>query len=158
GRLAATLLETLASLGTLPDRYSILEVSADLADRQRALLQKLPADLQARVVWLDRLPGKPLRGLILANEVLAARAFHRITLRDGAMRELGVTLEGEGFTECEQEPSEELARAWSSMVAELPVPLPDGYVSELCQRVEPWIAGVGDCLERGLFLLFDYGL
>jgi SAM-dependent MidA family methyltransferase len=25
-------------------------------------------------------------------------------------------------------------------------------------RLEPWIAGVGACLESGLFLLFDYGL
>ena len=36
GRMAATALETLASLGCLPERYSILEVSADLRARQRA--------------------------------------------------------------------------------------------------------------------------
>ena len=158
GRLAATLLETLSELGALPDRYAILEVSADLADRQRAHLQKLPVALRERVVWLDRLPDETLRGVILANEVLDALPFNRIALRDGAMRELGVTLEGDGFAECEREPSDELLRAWSSVAAELPVPLPDGYRSELCQRVEPWIAGVGECLERGLFLLFDYGL
>jgi len=158
GRLAATLLETLSSLQALPDRYAILEVSADLADRQRALLQRLPAALRERVAWLDRLPEKPLRGVILANEVLDALPFNRIALREGAMRELGVTMEGEHFAECELEPSEELVHAWRAMAAELPVLLPDGYASELCQRVEPWIAGVGACLERGLFLLFDYGL
>jgi SAM-dependent MidA family methyltransferase len=158
GRLAATLLETLSTDGPLPDRYAILEVSADLADRQRALLQKLPAALRERVVWLDRLPDNPVRGVILANEVLDALPFNRITLRDGGLRELGVALQGEGFAECEREPSEALLRAWSSIAAELPVPLPDGYRSELCQRVEPWIAGVGACLERGVFLLFDYGL
>ena len=158
GRLAATLLETLSTFGTLPDRYAILEVSADLADRQRALLQKLPAALRERVVWLDRLPDKPLRGVILANEVLDALPFIRITLRDGALRDLGVTLDGEGFAECERLPSEALLRAWSSVIAELPVSLPDGYRSELCPRVEPWIGGVGGCLERGVFMLFDYGL
>jgi len=36
--------------------------------------------------------------------------------------------------------------------------LPYGYTSEVCLHVEPWIAGVGACLERGLILLFDYGL
>ncbi len=158
GRLAATLLEALSTLGALPERYAILEVSADLAERQRAHLQKLPPALRERVVWLDRLPDKALRGVILANEVLDALPFNRITLRDGAMLELGVTLEGERFAECEREPSDELLRAWGSVAAELPVPLSDGYRSELCQRVEPWIAGVGACLERGVFLLFDYGL
>src|SRR6202007_1037028 len=33
-----------------------------------------------------------------------------------------------------------------------------GYTSEICLRLEPWIASVGECLERGLILLFDYGL
>ena len=36
--------------------------------------------------------------------------------------------------------------------------LPEGYRSEICLRIEPWIAGVGACLESGLFLLLDYGL
>jgi SAM-dependent MidA family methyltransferase len=33
-----------------------------------------------------------------------------------------------------------------------------GYTSEMCLRLEPWLAGIGECLERGLILLFDYGL
>jgi SAM-dependent MidA family methyltransferase len=37
-------------------------------------------------------------------------------------------------------------------------PLSPGYTSEVCLRVDPWIAGIGECLERGLILLFDYGL
>jgi len=41
---------------------------------------------------------------------------------------------------------------------ELPEPLPDGYVSELCPRVEPWLTSVGQCLGHGALLLFDYGL
>jgi SAM-dependent MidA family methyltransferase len=45
-----------------------------------------------------------------------------------------------------------------ALVRELPLPLPDGYVSEICLRAEPWIAGVGQCLEQGMLLLFDYGL
>jgi SAM-dependent MidA family methyltransferase len=28
----------------------------------------------------------------------------------------------------------------------------------VCLRVEPWIAGVGQCLGQGALLLFDYGL
>src|SRR3954466_12739105 len=43
GRMAADVLTELAALDCLPERYLILEVSADLADRQRARLAQLPA-------------------------------------------------------------------------------------------------------------------
>ena len=48
GRMAASLLGELAEEGVLPERYSILEVSADLAQRQRAHLAGLPQALRER--------------------------------------------------------------------------------------------------------------
>src|ERR1700761_495732 len=97
GRMAATILEALADLGVLPDRYAILEVSADLADRQRARIQQLPTELRQRVVWLDRLPDQPMPGVILANEVLDALPFQRFTLHGGTARELGVAIKDNSF-------------------------------------------------------------
>jgi len=159
GRMAAVILETLAELGRLPDRYAILEVSADLAERQRGRLAALPAGVRERVVWLDRLPEHPRRGVILANEVLDALPFHRIVIRDGRMLELGVGLEGDAaLIEREYPPSDFLVRAWDVVARELPMTLPDGYRTELCPRTGPWIASIADCLERGVLLLFDYGL
>lgn len=158
GRMAAVILETLAALGKLPARYAILEVSADLAQRQRQRLGKLPRGIRERVVWLDRLPQRPLDGVILANEVLDALPCRRFTLEAGALRELGVALDGERLVERAAEPDPALARACAELLRELPAPLPDGYSSELCLRVAPWVAGVADCLRRGLMLLFDYGL
>src|SRR3984885_5277935 len=52
GRMAACVLQSLAQIGVLPERYAILEVSGDLADRQRARLASLPEELRERVVWL----------------------------------------------------------------------------------------------------------
>jgi SAM-dependent MidA family methyltransferase len=40
----------------------------------------------------------------------------------------------------------------------VPAPLPDGYTSEVCLALQPWIAGLGGVLERGVALLIDYGL
>src|SRR5256884_525362 len=63
GRMAATLLTELAAQGRLPQRYSILEVSADLAARQRSRLAQLPPGLRERVVWLAGRPaGSPPGG------------------------------------------------------------------------------------------------
>ncbi len=151
GRMAATVLQSLAEIGALPDRYAILEVSADLADRQRTCIQRLAPELRERVVWLDRLPDEPTDGVILANEVLDALPFKRFVVRGGTAHELGVALEGDSFVW--RENSAEFTAA-----ADIAAALPDGYVSELCTRVPPWIAGVSECLRRGALLLFDYGL
>ena len=154
GRMAATILQALEELGELPDRYAILEVSADLADRQRTRIQQLPPALRERVVWLDRLPQTPIRGVILANEVLDALPFQRFRVQSGSARPLGVGLEGDSFV-WREKPNGVATR---SLLKDLPFALPDGYVSELCPRLEPWIAGVGQCLGQGILLLFDYGL
>jgi len=149
GRMAACVLQSLAEIGVLPEKYAILEVSADLADRQQARLQELPKELRDRVIWLDRLSDIPMRGVVLANEVLDALPIQRFVVRSGHARELGVALAGDGF-------------AWqesSSELADVPaVHLPDGYISEVCSRVAPWIAGIGQSLSQGALLLFDYGL
>ena len=155
GRMAATILQSLAEIGVLPDRYAILEVSADLSDRQRTRIQQLPAELRKRVVWLDRLPETPMRGVILANEVLDALPFQRFVMRDGRAHELGVGLVGDELVW--REASDDFSAATAAL-NELSAPLPDGYTTEICLRVEPWIASVGQCLDAGALLLFDYGL
>jgi SAM-dependent MidA family methyltransferase len=158
--MAARILEALEAEGVLPDRYAILEVSADLAQRQRERLSALPASLRDRVVWLDRLPQRPLAGVILANEVLDALPCQRFALGVQEILELGVGVaaDGAGFVERAGAPGAALAAAAAVVLRELPEPLPVGYTSEICLRVEPWIAGVGACLGRGLMLLLDYGL
>jgi SAM-dependent MidA family methyltransferase len=163
GRMAAVILQSLAAAGRLPARYAILEVSADLAQRQRERLARLPREIRDRVVWLDRLPEQPIDGVILANEVLDALPCRRLTLRGGAVRELGVAVAESSsgavaFVEHEAAPDEALAGAWAALLAELPEPLPEGYTSEICLRVAPWLAGLAACLDRGLILMLDYGL
>src|SRR6202140_6009224 len=56
GRMAATVLTALAAQGVVPERYAILEVSADLAARQRGRPPQLPPPPRGRGVWLQRLP------------------------------------------------------------------------------------------------------
>lgn len=159
GRMASTVLETLASLGVVPERYAILEVSADLRDRQRARIEPLPESLKQRVVWLDELPAERARGVVLANEVLDALPFHRVVVREGVARALGVSLSAGGsFVESERAANPSLAAAWARIARALPAALPEGYRTEVCLQVEPWIASLSDGLEAGVMLFFDYGL
>ncbi|HZO23245.1 MAG TPA: SAM-dependent methyltransferase [Steroidobacteraceae bacterium] len=162
GRMASVILPSLAELGVLPARYAILEVSADLADRQRERIARLPRELRDRVIWLDRLPATPLVGCMLANEVLDALPVHRFVMRAGSLRELGVRPAGAGFAWAERPASAAPDAAFSAaaleLLAQLEGRLPEGYVSEIGLQLAPWIAGVGACLHRGMLLILDYGL
>ncbi|MGH8260932.1 MAG: class I SAM-dependent methyltransferase [Steroidobacteraceae bacterium] len=166
GRMAAVILGTLAQLDALPERYAILEVSADLRARQQDRIAQLPASVRERVVWLDRWPETPLSGVILANEVLDALPCRRFVVRsDGARgatltaHQLGVGVGPDGrLVELERPVDAPLESALAGPMCGLPEPLPDGYRSELCLWVAPWIQGLSDVLARGVALLFDYGL
>jgi SAM-dependent MidA family methyltransferase len=159
GRMAAAVLEELARLGALPERYAILEVSADLLDRQRKCVARLPQPLRDRVVWPDRWPTEPIRGVILANEVLDALPCQRFALRRGRIQALGIEAAPDGgLREAERPADANLAAACEAALRDLPQPLPEGYVSEVNLRVEPWIRGVAEGLQRGVALLVDYGL
>ncbi len=161
GRMAAVILRELAGERCLPERYAILEVSADLAARQRARLASLPPALRERVVWLDRLPERPLRGVLLANEVADALPCRRFTWHEGAVQELGVVLTGNGAGRLRDQaaPADAaLTRACEELLPGADEPWPEGYTSEVCLRVAPWIASLSECLAHGVLLLSDYGL
>ena len=162
GSMAGAVLSELAVLGALPQRYAILEVSADLAQRQRERLARLPAALRERLVWLDRLPASPLRGVVLANEVTDALPCRRFRRYAEGLGELGVVAhETDGmlsFIEAERVADASLVRAYREILTDLPEPPPAGYTSEICLRVDAWIASLAACLDRGVLLLCDYGL
>jgi SAM-dependent MidA family methyltransferase len=157
GSMAVTVMEELARLNALPDRYAILEVSADLAARQRARVEELPEPLRQRCVWLTRLPEHPMRGVVLANEVLDALPCERFVVHETRVRALGVAMGADGgFIEREAFADEVLVRYAQPLAREFG--LADGYRSEVCWRIEPWIAGMRDCLQQGAILMIDYGL
>ena len=159
GALAAAILAALDAEGVLPERYAILEVSGDLAARQRARLELLAPHLRARVAWLEQLPQTPLRGVVLANEVADALPVRRFGLRGGMVQELGVALSVSGALHtAEGPPDTALAQACAALFGTPPRSLPEGYTSEVNLRIAPWIATLAGCLERGVVLLFDYGL
>ena len=149
----------LADRGTLPERYAILEVSADLAARQREHLALLPRGLRERVVWLDALPAAAFDGVILANEVADALPCRRFVCRRRLGSELGVSVgPAANSWRSPRGPMRRWCRRARRSCRSTGAPLPDGYVSELSLSVGPWIAALGACLGSGALLLLDYGL
>lgn len=157
GVMAADILLELAAQNRVPEHYDILEVSADLRERQRATLSERAPELLTRVRWLDRLP-QGFRGVVLANEVLDALPVQRFRIRGGQVHALGVTWQLGRLDGSEVPAGAALEAAVRGIEAALGEPLPDGYCSEINLRLAPWIAGIGDALDEGVALCIDYGL
>lgn len=157
GRMACDILRELDQRGRLPQEYWILETSADLRLRQSQLINRELPESAPRVRWLDRLPESPVRGVILANEVLDAAPVHRVGIRNTSIDEIRVAWSNTGFSWRRQPAEGELAAEVRHIVQQLENPLPDVYVTEINLDLAAWIAAWAGILEAGAILLIDYG-
>jgi SAM-dependent MidA family methyltransferase len=152
GMLAAQLLQALAELRRLPERYLILEVSADLRERQRERIGMCAPDLVERVQWLDVLPPQ-LDAVLIANEVLDAIPTHVVRMRGGTVEELGV-IAGDGdkaFERSFRPATGKLLQAAASLA------LPDDYETEINLSARAFVKSFARVLARGALLFVDYG-
>lgn len=155
GRLALTVLRTLAAEYRLPARYLILEVSGDLASRQRETLATDP-DITPRVEWIDRLPESSFSGVILANEVADALPIERFLWSADTPRRLGVKATQSGFTWTEMDLPPDLAARIKTLARRYAWTPP--YASEINPHLDAWVAALAAVLRRGTMLIIDYGL
>jgi SAM-dependent MidA family methyltransferase len=157
GVMAAELLAELARRDCLPGRYRILDVSADLRERQRATLADAVPQLLDRVEWLDGLP-EDFTGIVLANEVLDALPVERFAVRGGVVNALGVTSQLGRLEWSEARAPEALADAVRSVERGTGIAWPDGYASEINLGLAGWLAALAASVRRGVLLFVDYGL
>lgn len=154
GRLAVAILQQLSLLKSLPERYLILEASADLQQRQQELIEdQLPA-LAERVVWLSELPAD-FKGIMLANEVCDAMPVHLLAYSEDGVVEQGVSLTADGF-------------AWQSKKIEDRRLLTKAenirqqigeqtYQTEVNLLADDWLQSLAGSLSQGTIFIIDYG-
>ncbi len=152
GKMAAAILMQLKERQCLPEHYYIIDLSPTLISQQRATLQELCPDLYHRVHWLSSLPTTPIRGVVLANEVLDAMPVERFHIdRNGCLLQYFVTW-NEGFHWLTKPRAQNIKQALSH------VRLPHGpYDSEVNLFMPGWLKSVSAVLEQGSILLIDYG-
>ena len=159
GKLALDLLLELEKLECLPRNYFILEVSAELRQRQQALIKNNAPHLIPLLRWLDQLPTK-FNGLMLANEVLDAMPAHLVVWFDNQLLERGVTYENEAFIWKERPLCNgALFEAAAKLRAQINVNSDQNnrYTSEINLAIPSFISSMANILQRGLILLIDYG-
>jgi SAM-dependent MidA family methyltransferase len=149
GVLARDLLDALQAGGVTVERYAIVELSADLAARQRGLLE-------GRGVEWSGAPPAAFEGVMIANEVLDVMPVRLFVMRGGVPRERGVAADGDRLHFVEREADATLASAVDAIQREVGV-LPDGFGSEIGFAAQAWMRSAAHWLVRGLLLAIDYG-
>lgn len=158
GALAAQLIGSLRARGAALRRYSIVELSASLRERQRAALDAIVQAGQIEVRWLDALPDR-IEGVVVGNEVLDAMPVKLLNRVQGTWHERGVAVSTEQADEAAAEPVIRLA--WADRPTDLRPPLdPDGphdYLTEIHPQAQAFVRTLADRLQRGVALFIDYG-
>lgn len=157
GALAADLLSALAERDALPRCYQLLEISADLRERQRDTLAARCPALLDRVQWLDQLPDHDWSGALVANEVIDALPATRFTLRDDAVFEQHVIGGPDAFQWLDVPASSALIAELAQRLGEGLTDLPRPYCSELHLSLAPWLSALTGHLREGLAVFIDYG-
>nr|WP_233584916.1 SAM-dependent methyltransferase [Aquabacterium soli] len=152
--------QLLGELGDRIQRYTIVDLSGTLRERQHARLAASHPEQVRKVVWADSLPDE-LHGVIVGNEVLDAMPVHLLSWDGQAWQERGVAL-ADAPAGTEGEP----AFTW----ADRPVPegvrpptdRPDadfvpGTVTETHGQAEAFVATLAERMSRGAAFFLDYG-
>lgn len=157
GRMAADILVYLKQQNKLPKEYWILELSADLRERQKNTIKDVVPELIDRVKWLDSLPEK-FSGVVLANELLDAMPVQLFQKNDNDINEVHVVWHDDKFAFLLQSGFDErLITRVKDIEDELGFEFNSGYVSEINFSAEDWIKSIAESLQQGIIVLIDYG-
>lgn len=146
GALAAQLLQ---ALGDKVRRYTIVDLSGSLRERQQQALVGFGGQVQ----WASELPDE-MRGVVVGNEVLDAMPVKLLARVGGVWHERGITVVDPGD-------GAESPFAWSDRATDLrpPVEIPGehDYLTEIHPQAEAFIRTLADRLRQGAAFFLDYG-
>ncbi|WP_178862103.1 class I SAM-dependent methyltransferase [Thiomicrorhabdus cannonii] len=161
GTMAKDILLELDALGEPLAHYYILELSADLRERQRfTLKENLPDALFQKVVWLDRLPEKAISAVVLANEVLDAMPFERLRIEPHQALQAYVRYDeasGQFDWDYQKITAKPLQQFANQLIDFLGNVSDLGYETEINLNISPWLKALGESVGQGMVILIDYG-
>ena len=157
GKLAFDIMTQLNDYQVNFDRYYILELSADLKQRQQSMLSHLPTKTLNKIVWLNSIPMDSIDGVIIANEVIDALPFTRFKTQNGQVYELGISVEDNQLIEQPRLADEMLSNTVDSIAKEIGMTFQDGYTSEIRINFGSWFRTIESMLSSGSIFFVDYG-
>ncbi|NNF66874.1 MAG: SAM-dependent methyltransferase, partial [Gammaproteobacteria bacterium] len=138
-----------------PAKYRIVEVSADLRQRQATCLADIAS---SEVSWAEGPDDLPtFNGVLVANEVIDALPVERFRMVSGEVHALGVALDNERFVSETRIAGQPLIDAVRKIEDQLDRRLPDGYESEIRPQLADFIGRWAAKITRGAMIWIDYG-
>lgn len=135
GALALQLLDSLGQRGVSVTRYTIVDLSGSLRERQQDTLKAYAHKVQ----WVDALPEQ-LSGVVVGNEVLDAMPVQLLVRKGGVWHERGVVWR-------------EDALHWEDRVTDLRPPVDvageHDYLTEIHHQAEAFVATLADRFKAG---------
>ena len=157
GHFASGVLQTLQQ--SFPLVFSATSYVIDeVSPHSRSLAQKR---LQA---FADRLEFKRIdevemdSGVVFSNELLDAFPVHQLTMDQGQLREVFVSVdENERFVWALGEPATDSSRRLREYFEEFAIQVGDGQVVEVNLEIEEWLRKVAARMRAGYVVTVDYG-
>lgn len=152
GQFCFDCLIELDNLNCLPEKYYILEVSADLQQRQKLKIDSLSSHLKELVEWISQPFDNQFSGVIFANEVLDALAVEVFKYEKQQYKQMRVNYNG-SFNQGWKAFSDSL----NLQITDKQLDLTDGYVSEFIPYLSEWLQTISHNLKQGVVIIVDYG-
>jgi len=156
GVMAADMLLELERLDALPVSYLILELAAELRQRQRETIERIAPNLLSRVRWLDSLPHS-FSGVVVANEVLDAMPVECFRINEGRVESLMIGTEADRLRAQYAPAPQAVEQAVRQIEQRRGQALPHGYCSEYNPQLQAWLQSIAAAMQSGVVLLIDYG-
>ena len=150
GALAEQVLTQLRADGVALERYTIVELSSTLRERQQARLSAWGDGVQ----WVSELP-RQLEAVLIGNEVLDAMPVQLLHRKQGVWHERGVVCTPATAAQPQG------ALAWQDRITPLKPPMePEGehdYLTEIHPQAEAFMRTLAERWHRGAAFWVDYG-
>ncbi|MBQ9725222.1 MAG: SAM-dependent methyltransferase [Neisseriaceae bacterium] len=150
GKLAVDIIQTLPENAW--QNYYIIELSADLQQRQRDYIQQKIPQYANKIKHLDRLP-ETFDGFVFGNEVLDAMPCEVVEKRKDGIYRMGVTNTVQGFDWASEKATGFLLEQAAFRLPESPTP----YRTEINLQAEAFVRTLAERLNCGGMLFIDYG-
>ena len=162
GLLAIDILQQLESLNALPDEYLIIELSAELQQRQQKTIKDKSPELFKRVKWLEQLPDDLSSVVVIANEVLDAMPVENFKVTKSRIESLMVGVEDGNIISQYMPASDSVKKVITELQQRSEFQFLDGhnqsnYCSEYNPAVRGWLSLLASKIDKMVALLIDYG-
>jgi len=157
GVFAADLLTELEHLGALPRRYLIIELSAELQQRQKHKLDSEVPHLASRVTWMQALPDRVEAAVVIANEVLDAMPVEIFSKRADGTDMVSIASDQGRLEQVLTPASENVLARLADIEQRSGIRFEPGYRAELNLSIPGWLAGLEAAIEHMVLFIIDYG-